>query len=63
MAEIGVKRLGAGDGEAHAAEDREGDPRMGHEKGDAVVRVEGEENARIVGDMEQAEGRHGDEPD
>ena len=28
MAEIGVERLGAGDGEAHAAENREGDPGM-----------------------------------
>ena len=62
MAEIGIERLGAGDGQTDAAEDREGGARVRDQEGHAVIGVECEQDLPIVGDMEKSKARHGDEP-
>ena len=63
MAEIGVERLGAGDDQEDQAHDGEADDAVRQDELDAEQRVEGQEHARVVDDVDQAaDGQH-DEPD
>ena len=57
MAHVGVERLGAGDGEEHAAQDGKADDPMRGQEGHGVNRVERPEHAQVVADMEQSERR------
>ena len=54
MAEIGVERLGAGDGEEHRAKRHQPDGAVGGKKADGVGRIERGEHPRVVGDMREA---------
>ena len=63
MAEIGVERFAAGDHEEHGAERDQPDLAMVVEKRDAVERVDGEQDMRVVEDMQAAGNRNRDEPD
>ena len=62
MAEIGVERLGAGHGQEHEPHDDEADHAVRQDELDAEHRVEGQEDARIVDDVDEAAGRERGEP-
>ena len=57
MAEIGVKGLGAGHGQEHEAHDDEADHAVRQDELDAEHRVQGQEDARIVDDVDQTAER------
>ena len=63
MAEIRIERLGAGHRQADRAEHRERDVRMVDEEHHAVDGVDGEEDGRVVGDVDDAGQGEGREPD
>ena len=63
MAEIGVEGLGAGDGQEHEAHDDEADHAVRQDELDAEHRVQGEKDARIVDDVDEAAGSERGEPD
>ena len=62
MAEIGVEGLGAGDGQEHEAHDDEADHAVRQDELDAEHRVQGEKDARIVDDVDEAAGGERGEP-
>ena len=63
MAEIGIERLGSGDGEEHGTERKQSDDAVPEQEIDAVKRIERPQHARIVGDPDEAWQRDGGEPD
>ena len=56
MAHVGVERLGAGDGEKHAAEHDEADAAMVDEEAERMVRAERGEHAQIVAEVDAGPG-------
>ena len=62
MTEIGVERLGAGDGEEYRAEGDEPDHAVRGEKRDGIAGIEGEQDLGIAGDERYAGDGDGDEP-
>ena len=56
MAEIGIKRLGAGDGEKHGAERIKSDDAVVEQKRNAVQRIERPEHAGIARDRASRPG-------
>ena len=63
MPEVGIKRLGAGDGEEHHAKRNQSDDAVLQQEIDAIERIKRPQHARIVSDPEQARQRDGHEPD
>ena len=63
MAEIGVKRLAAGDHQEYRAERDQADLAVIEKKFDAVKWIDRQQHVRIVADMQRAGDRDRDEPD
>ena len=63
MAEIGVKRLRAGDHEEDETERHQPDRSVRIEKRHRIGRIDGGEHARIIVNMQHAGGSNTDEPD
>ena len=62
MAHVGIERLGARDGQEHGPEGAQACRPMGDEKEDAIGRVDGGQNARIVRNVKDAADRQRGEP-
>ena len=62
MAEIGIERLAAGDGQEHRAERDQADVAVGCDKAHRIGRIEGGEHREIVAQMHGAHHRDRDEP-
>ena len=63
MSEIGIERLGAGDGEEHRAERIQADHAVLQQEIDAVERIERPQHAGIAGDPDEPGQRDRHEPD
>lgn len=63
VAHVGEERLAAGRAEDHLREDEEGGDPVGQEEGEAVQRVDREEDRRRLEDREHPRYREGDEPE
>ena len=63
MAEIGVKRLGAGDGKKYGAQRQQTDKAVADQEAQGKHRVEGEQYLRVAGDRHHAGDGQCDEPD
>src|SRR5262249_35932772 len=62
VAEVGIERGGASDGEEHQAHNHEADHAMRQDEPDPEARSEGEEDARIVDEMHEATDSERDKP-
>ncbi len=62
MAHVGVERLGAGNGQEDAAQDDEAQQAVGQQELDAVLRHQGQQDDRIVEDVQQAQPAQRQEP-
>ncbi len=62
MAEIGIERLGAGDGQEDGADGDEGDVRRIDQEGNDIVRADRQQDFRVVDDVVQAGKPDGQEP-
>ena len=63
MAHVGIERLATGDGQEHTAEHQERKARPFDQHGDAVKRVKGIENIRIVEQMIETHDAEDEKPD
>ena len=63
MAEIGIERLAAGDGQEHRAERDQADVAVGRDEADGIDRIDGRKHREVVAKVHGAGDRDGDEPD
>ena len=63
MAEVGIKRLRAGNDEKDKAERHQPDRSVRIDKRHRIGRIDGRQHARIIANVENSGGRNGDEPD
>ncbi len=63
MAHVGIERLGAGDGEEHAAQDGKAHGPVREQEAHRIGRVECGEHLHVVLDVQQPQHGHGEEPE
>ena len=62
VAEVGIERFGAGDGEEDETEHGQPDEAVVEQEACAVPRVERDEHVRVIEDVDEAADGEGDEP-
>jgi len=63
MPHIGIERLCTGHGEKHSAEHQEAMPRVPHQERHPVIRIDGQQDLRLLCDIPDAERRQHRKPD